>query len=249
LLGRDHVRYGLYVCSTLAGGNTACTISVGAESDSPSLWSKGGDDSLNEDALFAVDDGRRLYMGVADAHFGYESSHYLIERLLCEPERIPTELAELEQRLRELGPSTEARRSESTLLLTVYDRQARQGFGISVGDSSLAIVGAQGARIVNVHDPTFLAPAEPSGIDLERSTPFLYFAPAEHLLLAFSDGIDECHYRSPATSIRERHLHTLFLETGAAPEPYARRLTELALSGVDGNPGGQDNIVLAVTRT
>jgi hypothetical protein len=135
------------------------------------------------------------------------------------------------------------------LLLAVYDRSQRQGFGLSVGDSSLAIVGPAGARFVNVREQVFLAPGQPSGMSPDMAIPFLYFAAPDHLLLAFSDGIDECHYRSPATSVRQHHLHALFQQVGPRPEAYARRLTELALSGVDGHPGGEDNIVLAVART
>jgi hypothetical protein len=41
----------------------------------------------------------------------------------------------------------------------------------------------------------------------------------------------------------------LFREVGPRPELYARRLTELALAGVDGNPGGEDNICLAVSQS
>ena len=249
LLGREHVRYGGYDCVVLPDTGTTCTISVGRSADTPSRWSKGGDDSLNEDAIMAVDDGNRVYLAVADAHFGYESSHYLVEQLSCEPAEIPEDLEQLEQRLAALAPSAQARRSASTLLVSVYDRERRQGFGYSFGDSSLAIVGPTAARIVNVHDKAFLVPAEPHGLDPERGIPFLYFAAPDHLLLAFSDGIDECHYRSAATSIQERHLHALFGEVGPAPERYARKLTELALAGVDGHPGGQDNIVLAVCRT
>ena len=62
------------------------------------------------------------------------------------------------------------------------------------------------------------------------------------------DGIDQCHYRQPETSVTPRHLRSLLAETGPEPSRYAQALVELALRGVDGNPGGQDNIALVVTR-
>jgi hypothetical protein len=46
--------------------------------------------------------------------------------------------------------------------------------------------------------------------------------------------------------VSEQHLARLFLRVGAEPEQYARRLMELALSGVDDHPGGQDNVALIV---
>ena len=49
--------------------------------------------------------------------------------------------------------------------------------------------------------------------------------------------------------MRAEHLAALHSEVGPAPEAYARGLTEMALTGVDGNPGGQDNIALVVARS
>jgi hypothetical protein len=66
---------------------------------------------------------------------------------------------------------------------------------------------------------------------------------------AFTDGVDECHYGHPKTSIRPHHLRALLAELGPAPEPFARRLLALALCGVDGHPGGEDNAAVAVART
>ena len=39
----------------------------------------------------------------------------------------------------------------------------------------------------------------------------------------------------------------LWQETGDEPEAYVRRLVELALSGVGGHPGGQDNLAVVAT--
>jgi hypothetical protein len=67
--------------------------------------------------------------------------------------------------------------------------------------------------------------------------------------MAFTDGIDECHYRSPATSLGSAQFVELFDEVGAAPEIYCGRLAQWALDGLDGHPGGQDNLAQVVAGT
>ena len=59
-----------------------------------------------------------------------------------------------------------------------------------------------------------------------------------------SDGIDECHYGKPETSVTPQIMVELWRETGNELEAYVRRLVELALSGVDRHPGGQDNVAV-----
>jgi len=249
LFGRDHVDYGRYDTVCLNRGTTACTISVGADPKAASRKTRGGADSLNEDALYACDLGDQLLVAVADAHFGRESSHWLIAEISRLTPDIPREPQELQRRLRSIQPSHEALVSASTLLVAVYQRSRQHGFGFSLGDSSLAIVAPEGARVVNLRSPHFLSPATKGGLDWDQADPFVFFAGPGSLLLAFSDGINECHYRSPRSSVAESHLHQLFREVGPRPELYARRLTELALAGVDGNPGGEDNICLAVSQS
>ena len=67
------------------------------------------------------------------------------------------------------------------------------------------------------------------------------------LLLAYTDGIDECHYGKPETSVTPQIMADLWRATGNEPEVYVRRLVELALSGVDGHPGGQDNLAVVAS--
>ena len=43
-------------------------------------------------------------------------------------------------------------------------------------------------------------------------------------------------------------MQSLFEISGDQTEGYVRAVVELALAGVDGNPGGQDNIALVATR-
>ena len=90
--------------------------------------------------------------------------------------------------------------------------------------------------------------ARPRSLDPRHASSFAFEAAPGELVLAFTDGINECHYRYPETSVSPQHLQSLLAEIGAEPERYARRLVEMALAGVGGHPGGQDNIALVVVR-
>ena len=80
LLGRDHDECG--IATTVAvGDRAAASISVGGDPRSPSLQFKGSRYVPNEDALCIVDSGDRVVMAVADAHFGHEASHAMIDWL------------------------------------------------------------------------------------------------------------------------------------------------------------------------
>jgi hypothetical protein len=133
----------------------------------------------------------------------------------------------------------------------VYDRGSRRGFGVSFGDSSFAVLGPAGVRLADLERPMrFASPARPASLDPDDGGEAFAFAAAPgELLIAFTDGIDGCHYNHPETSVTPAILADLFAGTparGADPEHYARALIELALAGVDGHPGGQDNIALIV---
>ena len=77
---------------------------------------------------------------------------------------------------------------------------------------------------------------------------FRFEATRGDLLLAYTDGIDECHYREPETSVTPQIMAQLWRETGSQPEAYVRRLVELALAGVGDHPGGQDNLAVVATQ-
>ena len=91
-LGCDHTEYESYALGRLSP-RTVWAISVGADRTSPSLAAKGDPDFPNEDALLAVEQGDRVALVVADAHFGRESSHDLLRELsrrgCCRFPRIP----------------------------------------------------------------------------------------------------------------------------------------------------------------
>lgn len=247
LLGRDHVDYGEYHCATLANGRTAAVISVGSDPDSPSLRGKGDLAHPNEDALLARDDESKVLMAVADAHYGVEASHELLTGLDVTLPEIPVDPAGLERALATMPARDFDSDSKTTLLVAVYDRISRAGFGLSYGDSTLMLVGTRGARTINVREVQYVDPTRSRTYQPVEAYPFHFLARPGELILAFTDGIDECHYRSPETSIGARHLVELFARVGPEPRDFASRLVEMALAGVDGHPGGQDNVALVVS--
>jgi hypothetical protein len=249
-LGCDHTEYGSYALGRLSP-RTVWAISVGADRTSPSLAAKGDPGSPNEDALLAAEQSDRVALVVADAHFGRESSHDLLrdlsERLLPIPAN-PGELAKRMRQLAEREPDPSGSPSETTLVIAVYDRVTRQGFGLSFGDSTFAIVGEAGQeRPIELPGSYFVSPRHPPGLQPELADSFTFTATPGQLLLAYTDGIDECHWGQPETSVTPRIMAELWHEIGGDPEAYVRRLVELALSGVDGHPGGQDNIAVVAT--
>lgn len=253
LLGEEEVRYGEHVLQSLQDGATACALSVGSDRRAPSRLAKGDPDRPNEDALFAMDEGRRCLLAVADAHFGISSSHrivHLLDEALEHPPADVTDLAAVLATLAGSGAEESDDRSESTLLVAVHDRQTGAGFGASYGDSSFVLVGGgRPPQPLNAKSNAYVTPSDPGSLSVRRARPFHFRTEPGQLLLAFTDGIDECCYRRPDRSVGPSHLQALYDEVGPEPEAYARRLVELALSGVDGHPGGQDNIALVVSRS
>ena len=63
-----------------------------------------------------------------------------------------------------------------------------------------------------------------------------------------SDGVFECHYRRPLTSVTETDLLALAQDATVDPAALTERIMNLAHTGVRGSPGGEDNIAVAVTR-
>jgi hypothetical protein len=209
------------------------------------MASKGDPDFPNEDAALAREEDDRTLIAVADAHHGIAASHDLLEAVAALP--MPKSFDDLVQGLASMDPSGPAGDSATTLVTAVLNRTTGQGFGISFGDSSLVRIGPGGIHVLNVRRATYLRPGEPDGMNPELGHGFNFFIEPGELLAAYTDGIDECHYRSPATSVRSEHLAEIFARTGPHPEAFGWQLSRLALDGVDGNPGGQDNIALVVT--
>lgn len=246
-LGRDHTIWGEYSLDTRGGGRTAVAISVGSDTNSPGMSSKGSRHQPNEDAALAYDEGQRTLIAVADSHHGIDASHELLRAI--DAMGMPDNFEDLLARLGSLSPLRGLDESSTTLVVSVLDRETGSGFGISFGDSSLVRIGPDGAWVINVRRAQFVNLRSRGGLDPEFGHAFHFFVSPGELLAAFTDGISECHYRSPETSIGNGHLAQVFESTRARPESFAKELMELALSGVDGNPGGQDNIALVVTAT
>ena len=248
LLGMDYCEYGV-LSVTSAGPRAAVAISVGTDVESPSNRFKTNKAVPNEDAMCFVGSGSRMMFGVADAHYGPESSHTLIERLYdaVVSDGIPSSPETLSFVLDSLqdgpGPETE---SETTLLVAVYDRRTQRGFGTSFGDSSCVVAGASEVRLANPHTKRFVS-TWPDQLPLEGAT-FQFTADAGDIILVFTDGINECHYRSPETSVTSAHIKEIVSRHRDAPLEIVSELGALALGGVGGYPGGQDNIALIANQ-
>jgi hypothetical protein len=248
-LGRNHGVYGEVHVDSLAGRNTVFAISVGADENSPSKRYKGDPNNLNEDALFAYDDGQRCILAVADAHFGWQSSHLLITLI---SDQIPSAQVKNSAdlgRIIEAFQSTDdsAVNSETTLLVSILDRKSGAGFGISFGDSSLVRVGPNAdGQALNAHSRRYVTILKPHSLELRRGNQFQFNVESGDYLLAFTDGVDECNYRNSELSIQPDHLQSLHSEFNTDPRAYTEALMAMALKGVNGNPGGQDNIALIV---
>ncbi|MFN3202943.1 MAG: SpoIIE family protein phosphatase [Bradymonadia bacterium] len=247
-LGRDHGRYKALHQGAI-GDRAACAISVGSDPFSPSVQFKRDPDVPNEDALLGYDDGTRIVMAVSDAHFGPFASHALIERLPAALEGV-TEAEGLMQAVaathREDDDPQEE--SEATLLVVIFDRATGRGFGVSFGDSSAVAVGPEGGRRLNGKLNTFISPAWPGTLGAHNAETFEFECTGGELLMVFTDGIDECHYRQPETSVSLDDIVDLYRQNGTQPRIYTRRLAMRALNGVGDHPGGQDNIALVVAQ-
>jgi hypothetical protein len=251
MLGRDHLEYGRYEMRELSPA-TAAAITVGVDRDSPSRQFKGDPLIPNEDGLFVLEERDRILIAVADAHFGHEASHdalaWIAQAATAVPDQ-PQLLAALLATLSRREPAGDYA-SQAALLVVVHDRARRRGFGMSFGDCTCSLVGANTApRVLNDRGANYISPADPPSLAPERGAFLRFHSAPGDLLAVFTDGVDGCHYGQPATSVRPRHLSDLRATTGAQPAAFTRALVELAMRGVDGHPGGQDNIALVVTST
>lgn len=247
LLGEQYRSYGAMAAGPI-GSLTAAAISVGSDPTSKSVQFKRDADFPNEDALCAIEAGSWAGFAVADAHYGHESSHKLISRLHETWAREqPVTPAHLEEMVASLGVGDPAEtESETTLLVVVYDRVDHSGFGISFGDSTFIVVGPEAlSEPLNRRDSRYVSTNE--SMAPRFGSPFRFRAHPGDWLLCFTDGIDECDYRRPETSIQRHHIESV-LANSDTPLLAVQQLTALALTGVDGHPGGQDNIAVIAAR-
>ena len=239
LLGQDAPELGVIVQKQLDCAS-AC-LSVGAAADSPSLAFKGDRSVPNEDALLVVQHGRQWLLAVADGHYGHFISHALIEYLAQERPSLPTRLGQLALWLAglELEPDLPG---GSTLLVACLSQDSGEVFGFSFGDCSLVSLGPDGATPHNRLNENYIRAGGP--LEMEQASPFQFKLAADRTLLLFSDGVNECCYRDPHRSVQLSHLHQLWQECQGQVHSLALQIAQLALDGVDGNAGGQDNLAL-----
>lgn len=230
LTGGDHLEYG--ELATRAVGGLAAAMSIGATADSPSMQFKG--DLGNEDALSARDEGRFARLVVADSHYGHQASAHLVSMLHG------ADLATANPVLAETWPVEDG--SESTVTCIWLDRERGSARVDWFGDSlALCLRRGSAPDLLVEPDHRFVTPGSFEWLDANYRQ--VAVEPGD-LLVAFSDGVNECHYRRPDTSIGIGHIHDIFEATDNA-QTFVQRLGQTALAGVDGNPGGQDNIAIA----
>ena len=233
MLGRDCTEYGGEHVGRL--GRTAACLSAGCKGCE-------GAPQSNEDALLLMKQGDRYLLAVADGHYGLEVSHEILERLSEHP--IPSSEAALRAILTEIQSPPIQSGGGTTLTVGCLHAERRLGFGLSTGDSTLAVVDNQGLRICTSPNHRYLYPNRP--MEPQEWCAFDFSVPRRGTVLLFTDGVNECHYRQPETSVKEEDIDRLWLAYGDDATCFASALVGLALMGVRGNPGGQDNIAVVV---
>ncbi len=253
VLGRDHVRYG-EVASFALGARLGCAISVGADPESPSLEFKGDPENLpNEDAVLVASEGARVLLAVADGHHGTEASHGLLAALQASlhDAGVPADLDALFDRVSSLPLPIATSDADpgpgAALSVLVADAAAGLGAFTTLGDTSLVRVHQGREQALGRKTRRYASLADPESLRPSRAVAGTFPVEEGDLLLAFTDGLDECHYGRPRTSVQARHRASL-LTAAPTPAALADALAHLALAGVDGHPGGQDNVAVAVAR-
>ena len=233
MLGRDCTDYGGDQSGRL--GRTAACLSAGC---------KGCEDEpqSNEDALLLMQQGDRYLLAVADGHYGLEVSHQILQRLSKHP--IPASGAALRAILTEIQNPPIRSGGGTTLTVGCLHAETLLGFGLSTGDSTLAVVDNEGIKICTSPNHRYLYPNRP--LEAHEWCAFNFTVPSRGTVLLYTDGVNECHYRQPETSVQDEDIDRLWLAYGDDATCFASALVYLARKGVRGNPGGQDNIAVVV---
>lgn len=245
LLGENCKKYGEVERCDI-GRSIACALSVGADPNSPSLAYKGNKDSANEDALFACADEGRIIIAVADSHFGQWASHAIIAELHDNYRQLDS-FEQIYRVFRNIGNTKHNLKepSETTLALVSVDIATGNGIGVSFGDSSVLLINSAGVWRKNIKNSTYVSPNRVSSLDAGLADEFEFAVGKGDVLMLFTDGVDECHYGHPETSIQDHHILDLYSKYPGNAALLVSELALLSLSGVNGNPGGQDNLGIA----
>ncbi|MBI5850240.1 MAG: SpoIIE family protein phosphatase [Planctomycetes bacterium] len=247
MLGADHRLFERVSAAATRGGRSALATSPGAVPE-PRFWaSKGNRNYPNEDACCVVECGATTVLAVADAHFGRESSHALIQAIAARPPALDeTSFDELLHRLAAL-PSPENSATATTLVVAVIDRASGEGRALCFGDSRLVVLDrVGGVREPVVPDRDFV---RPGGCEsLLRARPSHRFAcAAGDLVIAYTDGL--CDAFGEGVGVEPARLRELAAANAWDPLALARAAGATALA--EPSPGaacGRDNLAIAVTR-
>ncbi|MFO1050965.1 MAG: SpoIIE family protein phosphatase [Planctomycetota bacterium] len=246
LLGRDHRLFGAIATEHGSSGDVAAAICAGGVPDERFFRSKGDPAFPNEDACCFVDDGRRLLLAVADAHFGRSASERFIEAVAtAQPPADPAAFRALLADLDRLAPEPQTA-SSTTLIVAVLDRTTREAMAASYGDSSLLRITAGGATRAVPRGARFLVPGEalgePEGLLSWRLQP-------HEVVVLHSDGIDEAF--GSHGGVMPKDVARLCALCGGDPVLLARAIAAAALQGPIDDPsvdGGRDNVAVLVAR-
>ena len=249
MLGKNYNTYGeISLCNIK--DDISCAICIGGDKNSPSLTFKGDVKTANEDAVFAALHEDLAILAVADSHFGHWASDtimtYLAEHMhdMHNLESFSNQPEDLFKIMFEQY-SDDKEFSETTLIFVTININTGAGTGLSFGDSSAMIVNHLNHKRVNTKNHIYISPNTAPDMFKSMANEFYFTLAPGDVILLFTDGIDECHYGYPETSITDQHIHNLFLANNSGIQSFTSSLASLALQGVNGNPGGQDNLAIA----
>jgi tyrosyl-DNA phosphodiesterase 2 len=242
MLGQSCRQYDIVQTEQL--GQAIACLSAGSDRDSPSLSYKASKVFINEDALFVARQEDSYLLAVADGHFGIDTSHALIRRM--SNQAFPRNRDELVASVHALQEPVLPSGGGSTLTVAFVDLASGTVWGIYTGDSPAAVLQCDEYHGLTEENNDFVYFNNPVASSEWRTFEFQLEPGA--LFLMFSDGVNECNYRSPETSIQPEHINTLWKHSDHQPSKMADLLSQLALQGVAGHPGGQDNIALILLK-
>lgn len=246
--GPDFVAPGAVEVQTV-GELSAAAFSVGRQA---AIDRKTKEAVANEDALFLLDDGERAIHIVADGHYGAEASRELVTSLSAivlreGPEVDPA--AAWGQMARDWRGKPDLGTSRSTVIFVSLDRIAGRVRGLSIGDSACFLAGADGVVIrLDAPSRSYAAPWDLYSLGLPASSHIDAPVVAGSVLLSCTDGVTECRYGQPDVSVQPEHIGELVELSGGNVEVLAGNLGDLALRGVEGSVGGEDNLSIAASR-
>ena len=105
----------------------------------------------------------------------------------------------------------------------------------------------RGIQRLDAPDEQYVSPGRGVGPELAATKRFRSLVRPGDVILSCSDGVFECHYGSPETSLTLADLESLFIRFSGDVVAYVEAISHEALMGVRGNPGGQDNIAIVAS--